>query len=177
MNQKHQLVSNEELEYSISTSETTSTSIADAFSLRTRIDSATSDSCSGTPRSLIGGFHAINNGSRNNADLGQRCYVTEDVKLELLEDTQDPFAFDEDEFELSKWDVLSGRHKKYQTQKGRFTCRDLKDGSQSRMIMSQQGSSNGEIRNLQEASCSIAVNDEGSSLLSNCLLTAVKVIL
>lgn len=175
MRQNHQLVSNDELEYSIS--ETTSTSIADAFSLRTRLDSSTSDSCSGTPRSLLSGFHEINNGSRNNADLGQRCYVTEDVKLELLQDTQDPFAFDEDEFELSKWDVLSGKQKKYRTQKVGFTYRELEDGSQSQMIMSQQESSNGEDHNLHEASCSIAVNEEGSSLLSDCLLTAVKVIL
>lgn len=191
--QKSQLGSTEQLEYSVSTSVTTSNSMADACSLRTRLNSSTSGSCSGTPTSLIGGIRAINNGSRNNADLGQRYYIPEDVKLELLEDTQDPFAFDEDEFELSKWDILSGKDKLYRTQKSGLTRRELEDGrlsqmivrqqnssngeTQSRTIMCQQESSNGENHNMHEASCSIANNEEGFSLLSDCLLTAVKVIL
>lgn len=190
--QNSQLGSTKQLEYSISTSVTTSNSMADACSLRTRLNSSTSGSCSGTQRCLIGGIRAIDNGSRNNADRGQRYYIPEDVKLELLEDTQDPFAFDEDEFELSKWDILSGKDKLNQNEKRGLTCRELEDGclspmivrqqessngeTQSQMIMSQQESSNGE-NHMHEASCSIANDEEGSSLLSDCLLTAVKVIL
>ncbi|KAF3451508.1 hypothetical protein FNV43_RR07603 [Rhamnella rubrinervis] len=190
--QNSQLGSTEQLEYSRSTSLTTSNSMADACSLRTRLNSSTSGSCSGTPN-LIGGIRAINNGSRNNTDLGQRYYIPEDVKLELLVDTQDPFAFDEDEFELSKWDILSGKDKSYRTQKSGLTCRELEDGclshvtvrqqessngeTKSRMIISQQESSNGENHNMLEASCPIANNEEGSSLLSDCLLTAVKVLM
>lgn len=190
LSQNSQLGSSEQLEYSISTSETTSNSMADVCSLRMRLNSSTSGSCNGTPKSLIGGIRSINNGSRNSADLGRRCFIKEDVKLDFSEDTQDPFAFDEDEFELSKWDILSGKDKLDRTQKSGFRCRELEDGclsqmmsqeewrngeNQSQMIMSQQESNNGGKHNMHESPCSIVNNEEGSSLLFDCLLTAIKV--
>lgn len=189
LSQNSQLGSSEQLEYSISTSETTSNSMADACSFRMRLNSSTSGSCGGMPKSLIGGIRSISNGSRNSADHGRRCFIKEDVKLDFSEDTQDPFAFDEDEFELSKWDILSGKDKLDHTQKSGFRCRELEDGclsqmmsqewhngeNQSQMIMSQQESNNGGKHNMHESPCSIVNNEEGSSLLFDCLLTAIKV--
>ncbi|PON36797.1 Wings apart-like protein [Parasponia andersonii] len=175
ISQNSQFLSSARLErYS---SETTSTSMNDACLLKTRLKSSASSSCSGTSRSLVGGMQGIKNGSRKNPDIVRGFYNTKDVKPELLEESQDPFAFDEDDFEPSKWEVLYGKQTKPRTKRRGVMYRELEDDCLTRIIMSQQESSNGETNQVHEASCSSAVDKEGSSLLADCLLTAVKVLM
>ncbi|XP_062096625.1 wings apart-like protein 2 [Humulus lupulus] len=160
-----------------SSSETTSASMNDICSLRTRLKSSASSSCSGTSRSLVA-MHRVKNGSRKNLDIVQGFYNNEDVKSELLEESEDPFAFDEDDFGPSKWEVLYGKPTTSRTKKSGVPNREreLVDDCVAQLIMSQQESINGENNHSQEASCSSAISEE-SILLADCLLTAVKVLM
>lgn len=204
-------MSTSRLVYSISSSETTSTSMSDPYSLKTRLSSSRNGSSSGTTSHLNGGTCTFGYGSRKDAGLSQRSYVSkeskddllegsqdpfafsygsseeaglsqrsyisEDSKVDLSQESQDPFAFDEDDIEPSQWDILSGKKKISQTQNNGDAYRELNDGCQLQLIMSQAELSNGEDNDMPETSYSGAVSKEGSSLLADCLLTAVKVIL
>jgi hypothetical protein len=170
-----QLLPTTRFDYTISSSETTSTSLNDTCSLKMRVTSSTSGLCSGTSRFPNSGKFVTDNGSRKQFGRGKRPNYTEDVKLELLENGLDPFAFDEDDFEPSKWDLLSGKQKPSETRKSRVQYRELEDGCQSQLLMSQQESSNGENNHSHEISCPGAFDEEGFSLLADCLLNAVKV--
>lgn len=204
-------MSTSRLVYSISSSDTTSTSISDPYSLKTRFSSSRYGSSSGTASHLNGGTCTFSYGSRKDsglsqrsyvskeskddlleesqdpfafsygsseeAGLSQRSYISEDSKVDLSQESQDPFAFDEDDVEPSQWDILSGKKKISQPQKDGDAYRELDDGCQLQLIMSQAELSNGEDHDMPETSYSGAVSKEGSCLLADCLLTAVKVIL
>lgn len=194
--------------YSISSSETTSTSMTDTYSVKTGLNSSRYGSSSGTSRHLNGGTGTFSCASRKDAGLSQRSYISEDSKIDLSEsqdpfafsyddsrkrsglsqrsyvsedskidlsqESQDPFAFDEDDFKPSKWDLLSGKKKISLSQQNEAAYRELDNTLQ--LIMSQEASSNGENHLAHETSYSGAVGREGSGLLADCLLTAVKVI-
>ncbi|KAE9461839.1 hypothetical protein C3L33_06250, partial [Rhododendron williamsianum] len=157
-------------EVSKPTSETTTSSEAGTFLLKMRVDSSTSSSTSGAP--------VKGNDSKLKFSLGKKCKVAEDTNFKLLEDSLDPFAFQEDEFEPSKWDLLSGVGsvgKISEAQNRKTAYREKEIGCQSQLILCQQESSNGE-NPYSGASCSSALVEEKSNLLAECLLTAVKVL-
>ncbi|KAJ9136189.1 hypothetical protein P3X46_033291 [Hevea brasiliensis] len=168
--------------FSASSFETTSTFMNDACQLRMRVHSSTSSSCSGTLRRSNSRIPVNDNGLRTKFGLPERTNCTKSTKCELFENSQDPFAFDEDEFQPSKWDLLSGKKKKSQSRNCSVISKELEDGCQYQ-LMSQE-SINGE--NYQQKSrhvenhCSqenIFSEEEHSSLLADCLLTAVKVLM
>ena len=163
-----QFVAASQFEYP--SSETTSTSMSENYSLKTRLRSSASSSCSGTSRSLSSSMRAIKDVPRKN-DIVQKF----DNTLDLLEANQDPFAFDEDDMEPSKWEILSGKKTVPRTKRNGLMDTEFDYGFQSQLIMSQEETSNGENDHSNEASCSTAVDEETSSLLADCLLTAVKV--
>ncbi|KAB1199191.1 Protein wings apart-like [Morella rubra] len=171
-----QLVPSSQFDYCTG-SETTSTSINGAYSLKMRVSSSTSGSCSGTSRASHCGTLLTSNGSSKNFGLDKRPNFNENAKLELLEDSLDPFAFDEDEFEPSKWDLLSGKQRKSKTRKSAVRRREFEDGYPSQLFMSQEESRNGENSRSHELSPPTAVDEAGSSLLADCLLTTVKVLM
>ncbi|KAL9383916.1 hypothetical protein Peur_024239 [Populus x canadensis] len=102
---------------------------------------------------------------------------------DLLDDSQDPYAFEEDDFQPSKWDLLSGKRKISRTRNGRVTPREAENGFQYK-LMSQEESSNGENglhkssnrehHHSQKSSYCNVRYEEHSSLLADCLLTAIK---
>ncbi|OMO65133.1 Wings apart-like protein [Corchorus olitorius] len=111
-------------------------------------------------------------------------------KWQLLEDSQDPYAFDEDDFVPSKWDLLSGKQKTSRSKKrGKvgLSNGEIQDDHQYQFTMSQQESSNGNIfqtefineeyHHSSATSGSQSAEEEYSNLLSDCLLTAVKVLM
>nr|GMD06846.1 uncharacterized protein LOC109165564 [Ipomoea batatas] len=157
--------------------EGTTTSTTDSWWLKTRIDSSTSGSCSGSSG------HTNSGKSKNIAKVNTQDPFAFDgsikeQKLELMDDTQDPFAFDEDDVEPSKWDVLSGKKKVSRAQNGRATVHVREDRpTQSLLVLSQQESSNNNTSSSCEASCSSVADEEMSNLLADCLLTAVKVLM
>ncbi|CAK9152507.1 unnamed protein product [Ilex paraguariensis] len=157
------------------TSSKTTLSVADTCLLKMRVNCSTSDSCSGPSSTSNIGKRVGKNGSRMKFGFGEGPKV--DTKLELLEDSLDPFAFDEDDFRPTKWDILSGRQIVSQTQKSRAAGEGHEDGFQSLLMLSQQESSNMENHHSCEASCSSALSNEKSNLLADCLLTAVKVLM
>ncbi|XP_004293505.1 PREDICTED: uncharacterized protein LOC101307966 [Fragaria vesca subsp. vesca] len=241
--QSNDLVSTSRVVYSISSSETTSTSMTDTLSVKTRLSSSRNGSSSGTASLLSGGTRTLNFGSRKDtgfsqrpyisknskidileesqdpfafsfgsgedaglsqksyisknskidlleenqdpfaftygssedAALSQRSYISEDSKVDLSQESQDPFAFDEDDIKPSQWDILSGKKKISQTQINGEAYRG--DGCQLQLIMSQAESSIGEDHDMPETSYAGAVSKEGSSLLADCLLAAVKVLM
>ncbi|KAM7500813.1 hypothetical protein LguiA_025227 [Lonicera macranthoides] len=141
-----------------------------------------SGSCSGTSKSFNNGTLANNMGLSLNLGFGKRTEIIEDdTKFELFEDSQeDPFAFHDDEFEPSKWDLLYGTQKVSQTQKSRARVGELEDGCQSLVILSQQESSNKENNNNSppdEVFHKSAADKEKANLLAECLLSAVKVLM
>ena len=97
---------------------------------------------------------------------------TESTPVVILDDSQDPFAFDEDDIEPSKWDILSGKQKiSHSKKKYEAPNREFEDGCHSQTRVSQQELNDGDIN----CSSSVVGDEEGSSFLSDCLLTAVKV--
>lgn len=146
---------------------------ADPLMLKMRVESSTAVSCSGTSGSLNSVIDISSNGSELDVDFGMKQPTRTNVGVE---DSQDPFAFDEDDCEPSKWDLLSGTTEKSPVKVNSGTMRENKDINQSVLVFSQQESSKMEIRHSQDASCSSAGDEEKSNLLDDCLLTAVKVL-
>lgn len=180
MPQNSRLLSTSRSGCTTSSSETATTSRDETCSLKMRFNSCTSSLCDEMSRNS-NNAPVNSNGLQRSFGLGKISNVSDDAKFELLEDSQDPFAFDEDDFKPSKWDVLSGKRKVSQTKKYRVTYRGLEDGCLSELMMTKQDLSNRESNELPEISCpaesacSDAVNNETSDLLADCLLNSVKV--
>lgn len=162
-----QLLTRSQLENSPSIYEISSTSMSDTYSLEMRLNSSTCGSCSGSSRSSDCKTSMAYNCSRKNVSSA------DGIPVIVLDDSQDPFAFDEDEFQPSKWDLMSGKHKRSHTKKHELSKREFEDGRQSHTTVDHPESNNSDV------SCSISdVGDEVvSSLLADCLHTAVKVFL
>ncbi|KAI3823924.1 hypothetical protein L1987_05369 [Smallanthus sonchifolius] len=95
-------------------------------------------------------------------------------------DSEDPFAFDEEGDEPTKWTLLlSGKNNVSQSQKSSSSVE--KDGDQQSKfdltMSSQQDSSNVECNDSPQTSCSHVNNDETFNLYTDCLLAAVKVLM
>jgi len=155
------------LESSLSISETPSTSTTDTYSLKMRVSSSTSGSCSGASKSSYCKTSMIQNNSRKNVRF------MESTPVVILDDSQDPFAFDEDDIAPSKWDLLSGKQKKSHSKKHVVASKEFEIECQSHTAVSQQELSNGDVN----CSSSDVGDEKDSSLLTDCLLTAVKVFL
>jgi hypothetical protein len=178
------------LRLSASSSETTTPFIGNTCQLKMRIHPSMSSSCSETLRSYE------SNGSRTIFGLVEKPNCRKDARSELLDDSQDPYAFDEDDFQPSKWDLLSGKQKISRTHNGRVNSREVENGYQYKLPSQEelsngdnwlqkssngenclQKSSNGEQYHSQKSSHCSVPDEEHSSLLADCLLTAIKVFL
>lgn len=158
----------------------------DNCQLKIRANSSMSSSCSETLRSSNSGTPVTSNGLRTKFSLVERHNGKKDAMYEPIEDSQDPYAFDEGDFQPSKWDLLFGKQKKSRTRNGRLASRELHDERQYQPISQeesrnaencQQKLSNGEHHHSRKRSCSDTGDEEVLSLLADCLLTAVKVFL
>ncbi|XP_073268695.1 wings apart-like protein 2 isoform X2 [Populus alba] len=167
------------LSLSASCSETATRFMKNTCQLKMRVPSMPS-SCSETLRSCD------SNRSRTKFGLVEKTNCTKDACSDLLDDSQDPYAFDEDDFQPSKWDLLSGKRKISRTHNGRVTPREVENGCQYK-LMSPDESSNGgnglhkssnkEHHHSQKSSYCNVPDEEHSSLLADCLLTAIKVLM
>lgn len=146
-------------------------SSCDLLSVKMSARSSTAGSGSGTSCS---GSVIILSSDTAETELGSTHIISTDSGA--MENSQDPFAFDEDDCEPSKWDLLSGRGKKSASQNSRATNNGCQNGNHSVLPLSQQESTNLETHHSHETSCSTIVDDEKSGLLGDCLLTAVKVV-
>ncbi|RDX74768.1 hypothetical protein CR513_45444, partial [Mucuna pruriens] len=156
------------LESSLSLSETPSTSTTDTYSLKMRVSSSTSSgSCSGASKSSFCKTSMIQNSSRKNVRF------MEGTPVVILDDSQDPFAFDEDDIAPSKWDLLSGKQKISRSKKHEVAKRVFENECQSHTNVAQRELSNGDIN----FSSSDVGDEKDASLLTDCLLTAVKVLM
>ncbi|XVE88009.1 hypothetical protein DITRI_Ditri19aG0034200 [Diplodiscus trichospermus] len=171
---------------SVSSFQTATTSTNDNCLVKMRIHSSSSSSWSGR----LGSYDGIPVTSNGSGTLHERPDGTKDGKWQHLEESQGPFAFDEDDFVPSKWDLLSGNKKKSRTKKHEKLGprnREIQDVLQCQLTVSQQESSNGEIPQTESinedyhhsnaTSGSESAEEEYSSLLSDCLLAAVKVLM
>ncbi|KAK4347128.1 hypothetical protein RND71_033467 [Anisodus tanguticus] len=163
--------------------ESASTSTSDSWQLKLRIESSKSGSCSGASEHFS--FGVNKNSSRVKFLIGDSQRSNGDKRLELMEDSQDPFAFDDD-FEPSRWDLLSTKQKPSQTQFRQTSLLERDDEYQSLIVQSQlesssqenkQESSSKENNQSGQASCSSDADEEVLTLLADCLLTAVKVLM
>ncbi|KAI7738161.1 hypothetical protein M8C21_007544 [Ambrosia artemisiifolia] len=94
--------------------------------------------------------------------------------------SDDPFAFDDEEEEPSKWlDLMSSKSNVSESQKSNSAVE--KDGDQQSKfdltVYSQQDSSNVDCNDSPQASCSHVDDDEAFNLFAECLLSAVKVLM
>ncbi|XP_061349410.1 wings apart-like protein 1 isoform X2 [Gastrolobium bilobum] len=167
ISQNSRLFTCTQLESSLSNSETPSTSATDTYSLKMRVSSSTSGSCSAASKSSYSNTSMIQNSSRKNVRF------TEGTPVVILDDSQDPFAFDEDDYAPSKWDLLSGKQKRSNSKRHEIAKKVFDDGCQSQTYVSKQEINDRDIN----CSSSNVGDDEGSSLLTDCLLTAVKVLM
>ncbi|XP_030543643.1 wings apart-like protein 1 isoform X2 [Rhodamnia argentea] len=170
--------------YSSSSSEMTTSSNGSSL-LKIKFNSSASSSRGGLLKSSTSGTNSTSNGLKSNFSNGKRDIVTDDAMFDSLEHSQDPFAFDEDEFEPSKWELLSGK-KHSRSKNSRLPIRDAEDVCQMQLKRLEdldkgerpyQESSSCDINCSQEASTSGAIDEENHSFLTDCLLTAVKVLM
>uniref|UniRef100_A0A2P2LLB5 Uncharacterized protein MANES_16G025200 n=1 Tax=Rhizophora mucronata TaxID=61149 RepID=A0A2P2LLB5_RHIMU len=170
---------------SASTSKTTTTERNDACQLKKRVHSSTSSSCSERLRNATNGTSVISDELTRKFSLIERPSRMKDATCELLEDSQDPYAFDEDDLKPSKWDLVHGKPKKSRRRNVGVSSRELKDRHQYQQ-MSQEESSNGvgyqQIasdvgRQCQQKDSCNSNAEECLSLVIDCLLTAVKVLM
>ncbi|XP_021740544.1 uncharacterized protein LOC110706874 isoform X2 [Chenopodium quinoa] len=151
-----------------------------------------SGSCSQTSKSSCVGAPAIAHSSKTKLALAKSPYDDDDDMFIDLEDSQDPFAFDEEDLAPSKWETLRGRHRGQRKQKRRPSfgnaaeeCFSLPMFSQedfvSQTMLSQEDFGNGEQnvgnRISSDTSCTTAIDEENSCLVADCLLTAIKVLM
>ncbi|KAG7588079.1 Wings apart-like protein C-terminal [Arabidopsis suecica] len=127
--------------------------------------------------------------SRSNARTSQTrdpsCKKVENFAS--FEDSQDPFSFDLEDSGPSKWAVVLGKQKKSKGQKRKGSYRDYKDEHSLQLFSSQEESNHGlnsreessdRDRHVTEQPSSTYAIDKGClCLLSDCLLTAVKVLM
>ncbi|XP_065877839.1 wings apart-like protein 1 [Euphorbia lathyris] len=180
--------SNSQFDFPASSSETTATFLNDASQLKLRVRSSTSSSCSGSSRTSNSGRLLSSNGLRKKIGLPDRTKCKKITECEPLEDSLDPFAFDEDDVQPSKWELLSEKPKKSQSRSRnrRVTSKQLEDvcqyqqGSQEKSSNAenyQQKSRNTEHQPSETKSLCSAGEEEHFVLMADCLLTAVKVLM
>ncbi|KAL2932003.1 Wings apart-like protein-like protein [Bienertia sinuspersici] len=150
-----------------------------------------SGSCSLTSKASNVGAPA--NGHSSKSKLAQaKSPFDDDDDMFDLEDSQDPFAFDEDDYATSKWETQLGRRKGQRKQKRKSAFRDAEkeclsllmpsqEDCPSQSMFSQEEPSNAEHNegdhNSSDTSCTTAIDEENSSLVADCLLTAIKVLM
>ncbi|CAD5312379.1 unnamed protein product [Arabidopsis thaliana] len=105
------------------------------------------------------------------------------------EESEDPFAFDLEDYKPSKWAVVSVNQKKSRAQKKKGCYKQSKDESLYQLFSSQEESSNHRLNSQEESSnrdcstslqpshCTNDIDEECLCLLFDCLLTAVKVLM
>lgn len=157
------------------------------------ISSSTFGSYNLTSKSSDSGAPVNGHGSKTNLSLGKRPYDDDDDLFIDLEESQDPFAFDEDEFEPTKWDMLSGRrHKGQRKQKSKLTAGGAENRCLSMQMLTQEECQSQPMLNQKElgneqqnegyhhssdTSCTTALDEENSNLVADCLLTSIKVLM
>ncbi|WCJ26997.1 WAPL (Wings apart-like protein regulation of heterochromatin) protein [Euphorbia peplus] len=178
--------SNSQFDFPASCSETTPIFQNDASQLRLRVHSSMSSSCSGSSRTSNSGRLLSGNGLRTNFGLPDRTKCKKITECDPLEDSLDPFAFDEEDTQPSKWELLSGKKKKSRPRSHRVTSKQLEDvcqyqqGSQeksSNVENHQQKSIDTEHQPSQIKSPCSAAEEEHIVLMADCLLTAIKVLM
>ncbi|KAK9092454.1 hypothetical protein Syun_027365 [Stephania yunnanensis] len=161
----------------ISSSETTSTFGAEDCLVKDN-KSSTSGSCngmsSGSKKETARSAGIL---KKMSLGLGKRPVVTEKSKCITIEDSQDPFAFDEYEFEQSKWNSLSRGKRVPRSRESVTKVRELKDECQLPFVARPREPSNWDGCHSCEIASSSVVEDERSGLLADCLLAAVKVLM
>ncbi|XP_071722135.1 wings apart-like protein 2 [Rutidosis leptorrhynchoides] len=162
------------------------TTFDDSCSQELRFCPAMSTSSTDSFMSSRNGILAISNGptkasSRfglDNIDNGLR-----DSRSSHLVQTHDPFAFDGDDFEPLKWDLLYGKQNNFEAQRREPKHIRRKDGCEYPLTMMKPNSretclhGSRKFHHAREVPCLSADEEEISSLQDDCLLTAVKVLM
>ena len=127
--------------------------------------------------------------SKTTLALSKSPYDDDNDMFIDLDDSQDPFAFDEDDYASSRWESHPGRQRVQHNQNIRPTFSDAEDECLMLPMLSQEGSASQPMlhqedfgseeqteRNhiLSDISCT-TIDEESFSLVSECLLTAIKV--
>ncbi|KAF5181028.1 WAPL (Wings apart-like protein regulation of heterochromatin) protein [Thalictrum thalictroides] len=174
VSQKRQKLSTSHTVYTVSSSKTSSLCADDSVMKDDK--PSTSSSCNGILKS-INGRSSRNRSRKVSLGVGGRSPVTENIKFISLEDSQDPFAFQEDEFEPSKWDILSTKKDASQSQKRRGAVTEVQDECNLMLMSSQNEPNNGKDSCSSQKPCSPSDEEENSNILDDCLLAAVKVLM
>ncbi|XXG45220.1 hypothetical protein AAC387_Pa02g0356 [Persea americana] len=170
---EHQRLSTSQPGLSMSGCMSTMASVSDVFSMSS--NSAPTIAYDETSRYSYGGISMSANGSKvDSIGLGKRSHVSDDSMHERLEDSQDPFAFDEDDMEPSKWDLLSKKNSVSQTHQSMETERKWEDGCERMLVTSNCDTSEENHRSCENSPFLV---EEQSDLLDDCLVTAVKVLM
>ncbi|TYJ30543.1 hypothetical protein E1A91_A06G137300v1 [Gossypium mustelinum] len=155
---------------------------------KSQIEPGPSTQCS-CSRKLGNSYDEIPVTSNWSGILSERPVGSKDDKWQVLEDSQDPFAFDEEESVPSKWDLVSGSKKTSQTKKHRklgprnrevqieHQCHTISQKESTSEEICLRKSTSEEYNYSSAASSSKYGEEEYASLLSDCLLAAVKVLM
>ncbi|KAL1222861.1 Wings apart-like protein 1 [Cardamine amara subsp. amara] len=162
-----------------------SVSVNEPTMSKTKVGSTISGSFAGRLASLGSGIAR----STSRASQAGEASCKRNGNFASPEESQDPFAFDLEDSKPSKWAVVSVKQKKSRVQNKKGCYKQSKDESSYQLFSSQEESSNHRLNSQEESSnkdCSISlqlssctndIDEECLCLLSDCLLSAVKVLM
>ncbi|KAH7664407.1 Sister chromatid cohesion protein [Dioscorea alata] len=115
---------------------------------------------------------------RTLSGLSRKPHVSEDVKGNCMKDTYDPFAFDEDDMEPSKWELLAKKKEPMQTLQI-SSLNKVMDESDIKMgpIDHELSQVSDRENHITVGNSSLTSIEEDSTLIEDCLLTAIKVLM
>ncbi|PKU65692.1 uncharacterized protein LOC110106049 isoform X1 [Dendrobium catenatum] len=112
-------------------------------------------------------------------EQSKRIQITNSVKGDCMSDHEDPFAFDEDNTGPSKWEQFSSKRGETQSRKQAFSDKEYANGSEIPVIVIEDESSQPitEVSRQFSDNSFPSVDEKDPSLLDDCLLTSVKVLM
>lgn len=177
-------LSSSSLNHSTSFTETKPSSTNGSYSMKANFSSASALRLSGeTSKSCsTGGTSLIRNGLKN-FGKNKKSDVTRGSTFEISEHVEDPFAFDEDGCEPSKWEVLSSNKVQARNktsalafgQTGPVGQLQQQTGLHNFDDIQQSLPESSTSHQTEEILDSQATDEEHRSLIADCLLSAVKV--
>ncbi|KAF3796193.1 Wings apart-like protein-like protein [Nymphaea thermarum] len=119
---------------------------------------------------------SVNCSKKNSSDSDKLHNLANDTKAETDDKNHDPFAFDEDDIEPTKWEaLLSTKKKPSQTAHSKMSKCNMNNGEETELTRDNHEACEGNSISLPNADSS--TTDETADLLGECLLTAVKVLM
>ncbi|XP_042378284.1 wings apart-like protein 2 [Zingiber officinale] len=117
-----------------------------------------------------------NGASMNSDSSSKRPHLQKDAKVNCEVDMDDPFAFDEGDLEPSKWELLAKSKGKIQDRRCDLATKEPMNGCELSVISTDDMLSQLTNEEAHQSNATSEINED-LSLVDDCLLTSVKVLM